>query len=324
MALFFCLLILTLPEAPATVLLRFGGDCLLAASYEADVGSDVNRAFARFPLLREADMAMVNLECPVTQRGAKIHKPYNFRMHRRFLGALTSAGVDIVNIANNHIFDYGRDGLFDTVTALDSAGILHVGAGRDAREAYAPVVRVVNGRKLGFLGYYGGGEAPVAVGSRPGVARREITRIISDIRALRQRDSVTYVVVSLHWGTELAPRPDPGQRDMAHRIIDAGADAVIGHHPHVLQGIELYRNGVIAYSLGNFIFGGNSTSTYDTGLLEIKLGEGAPAYRFLPVRVERWSARALNEEQGRRITSVVQERSKIFRKSIFQTNGAQR
>ena len=303
------------PDKP--LVLRFAGDCLLAGYYEDAVGTNAGLAFEDFDLLKTADVAMVNLECPVTTRGKKIPKPYNFRMNPRFLAALTGAGIDIVNIANNHIYDFGPEGLFDTISYLDSTGIRHVGAGRNRAEAHRPVVLNLNGTKIGFLGFYGGGEAPTASDSRPGVARREIGLIASDISALRLKDSVDYVVVNIHWGTEKETYPDGSQRDLAHRIIDAGADAVIGHHPHVLQGIELYKSGVIAYSLGNFIFGGNGRSTYDTGLFEIRLRGKNKEYSFIPIRIEGWKAVRLTGSECNIVEQRVRRLSSRFARSIF-------
>jgi len=132
------------------------------------------------------------------------------------------------------------------------------------------VIVTIRGKKIGILAYYGGGEAPGAGMASPGVARRDLGQVTADILKLH------YTTGRLHrrqspLGTENARTPDESQRTFAHALIDAGADAVIGHHPHVLQGIERYGNGVIVYSLGNFVFGGNSRSSYDTGLFQIRL-----------------------------------------------------
>jgi poly-gamma-glutamate synthesis protein (capsule biosynthesis protein) len=277
----------------------------------------VSLAFHDFGGLAMADIAMVNLENPVTTRGKRVPKPYNFRMHPRFLRALTDCGIDIVTIANNHVFDYGKEGLFDTISYLDSSGVKHVGAGRDYREAYRPVLFHIRGRTIGFLGYYGGGEAPGAGKNRPGVARRDLPRVRDAILALKNTLHADYIVVNLHWGTEKARFPDNEQSAFARNVIDAGADAVIGHHPHVLQGIERYHDGVIAYSLGNFIFGGNSRSSYATGLFEIRLGPGNPRYAFLPVGVEDWRARMLTGGDSLRGVEEVAKLSSVFPNSIF-------
>ncbi|MEW6511532.1 MAG: CapA family protein [Bacteroidota bacterium] len=300
-----------------TVTLRFGGDVLLGGYYESATAGRPAYAFEGFTALSDADVAMVNFEHPVTRQGKKVPKPYNFRMSPEYLPALTAAGIDIVSLANNHIFDYGKEGLFDTISYLDSIGILHVGAGRDREEAYRPVVLNIRGQKIGFLAYYGGGESPGARRRSAGVARRELPLIRDQIDTLRRRDNVGFIVVNLHWGTEKALSPDASQRAFAHAVIDAGADAVIGHHPHVLQGIERYRNGVIAYSLGNLLFGGNSRDRYDTGILEIRLEPDGPRYRFMPVRIDAWRASLLGGADSARVVQSVRRLSRMFPATIF-------
>lgn len=126
-----------------------------------------------------------------------------------------------------------------------------------------------------------------------------------------------FVVVNLHWGNEKADTPDVWQVQLAHQIVDAGADAVIGHHPHVLQGIEKYKSGVIVYSMGNFVFGGNSRSSYTTGLFEIRLKDHDAEYRFIPVKIENWRAMELTGSAGDSVIQQVQELSRIFPESIF-------
>jgi len=300
----------------APIVLRFGGDCLLAEYYDRAV-DDCNHAFRNFPVLRDADVAMVNLECPITDRGVRQTKPFTFRMRPHCASAIPEAGIDIVNLANNHIYDFGREGLFDTIRYLDSLGIHHTGAGRTAEEAHRGVVRDIRGVRLGFLGYYGGGEAPVARGKNPGVALRDIATISRDIERMRREDSVHYIVVNFHWGVEKAQYPEPSQVSFARAVIDAGADAVIGHHPHVLQGIERYHNGVIVYSLGNFIFGGNSRATYNTVIFEIRLTGFGPEYAVLPVGVDRWQATLLAGFEAESVLDHVRQLSAQFPATIF-------
>ena len=305
------------PDTSSTIVLRFAGDCLLAGHYEVEAGDSADLAFRSSNVLEEADVAMVNLECPITTRGERVEKPYNFRMHPRYLKALLIAGIDIVNLANNHIYDFGDVGLFDTISYLDSVGISHVGAGKNRAEAHQPVVMDLRGTRVAFFGYYGGGEAPKATATKPGVADRNIDEIRIDVRKARNEQGADFVVVNLHWGTELADTPDVGQIYFAHRVIDAGADLIVGHHPHVLQGIERYKSGVIAYSLGNFLFGGNSRRTYDTAVLEARVSGDGVTYAVIPIHVERWSVSTLAGAGAARIIQRVQNLSKIFSRSIF-------
>ncbi|MBI5475052.1 MAG: CapA family protein [Ignavibacteriae bacterium] len=301
----------------STVILRFGGDVLLAARYEEGVGANLTTAFDGFDLFRTDDLSIVNLECPVTTRGTRRVKPFTFRMKPAALSAITSAGIEVVNLANNHIYDYGSIGLFDTIHSLDSARIAHVGAGRNRAEARTPFLKVIKGRRIAVLGYYGPGESPVATNKSSGVAPRQSDVIAEDIRSLRDSRRADYIVIIFHWGTEKATVPDNEQRVLAHQVIDAGADAVIGHHPHVLQGIERYKHGVIVYSLGNLIFGGNSRHTYDTGLFEIRLVGESPKYEFIPVRVKNWNAQMLSGKDGDQLLYRMRKLSTIFPRSIF-------
>ena len=300
----------------SSLVLRFGGDCLLAGHYERAAWDDPGRAFRGFELFHSADVAMVNLECPVTTRGEAVPKPYNFRMHPRFLQPLRDAGVTVLNLANNHMFDYGEVGFFDTIHHIDSAGFARVGAGRNGQEAHRPYIFEKSGTRVGILAYYQGGEAPDATDSSSGVASRRLPLIKRDIRWLKSRDSVDFIVVHFHWGHEKADTPDVDQMWFAHRVIDYGADLIVGDHVHVLQGIERYRKGVVVYSLGNLIFGGNRRHSYDTAVFEVRLTRAGPEYRVIPVGVRRWQARVLDESQGRAVLERIRELSGMFPETI--------
>jgi poly-gamma-glutamate synthesis protein (capsule biosynthesis protein) len=314
--LFLCALLGAVSPAPGqrtepSVVLRFGGDCLLSGYYESAVDSP-DRAFRNFDLFQDDDLSFVNLESCVTTRGEAVAKPYNFRTNPRFIAVLRAAGIDLVNIANNHIYDYGDQGLYDTISSLDSLGLPYVGAGKNEAEAHRPFLATLRGKRFAFLGYYRGGEAPPAQGNRPGVAERSLRLMSRDIRSARRNQHADHVIVSLHWGKEKSETPERWQRRVARALIDAGADAVIGHHPHVLQGIERYRKGIIAYSLGNLIFGGNSRDTYDTAILELRWSGAGPEYTVIPVRVEGFRASALRGPAGDRLVKHVQSLSRIL------------
>jgi poly-gamma-glutamate synthesis protein (capsule biosynthesis protein) len=296
----------------APVTMRFGGDCLLAGFYESAAADSPAIAFAGFDLFRNDDFSLVNLESCITLRGEAVPKPYNFRTHPRFVTMLRQAGIDLVNIANNHVFDYGPDGLFDTIEALDSLGLPHIGAGRSEREAHTPYVATLGGKRFAFFGYYHGTEAPPARSDSPGVAQRSLRLIKRDIHSARKELKADHVIVTLHWGKEKSETPEPWQRRFARAVIDAGAEAVIGHHPHVFQGIERYRGGLIAYSLGNLIFGGNSRDSYDTALLELRWTTGGMAYDVLPVRVTGYRAAPLEGPEGEQVIKHVQSLSRIL------------
>jgi poly-gamma-glutamate capsule biosynthesis protein CapA/YwtB (metallophosphatase superfamily) len=288
------------------IVIRFGGDCIFSENYERMVQTDTLRAFRGFDLFKTADVAMVNLECPVTIRGTKREKPFTFRMKRGFLNPLLDAGIDLVTIANNHIYDYDSTGLFDTIDNLDSAGIRHVGAGRTSTDAHRPVVYEIHGKRLAFLAYYGGGEAPAAGIGTPGVADRSLTTIREDVVHAKEMEKADFVFVNLHWGVEKEQTPEPDQIAFAHRLIEDGVDVIIGHHPHVLQPVEEYKNGVIAYSLGNLIFGGNSRHTYETALLEVRIQGNDMTHFIRPVSVEEWNAKEMAGAEARRVVQMIE------------------
>lgn len=281
-----------------TVVINFAGDVTFANHFEYYVGTRWNYPFEKFPEFAKADLSMVNLENPLTRRGTPAEKQFNFRARPEYVRVLKAGGVDIVNLANNHMYDYSEQGLFDTIDFLDRAGIRHIGAGKDLTHAREPVLLNIKGVRIAFLAYYGlrkhSGSHPATADSA-GTALRNLSYIKQDIRAIR--DSVDVLIVNFHWGIEKEHVPQTEQIHFAHKTIRYGADLIVGHHPHVLQGIEKYRNGLIAYSLGNFIFGGNSRKHEKTAVLQIQIdthSKKITSYKMLPVQVDYWQPRLLS------------------------------
>jgi len=295
-----------------TVRLLFGGDVTLGYRFEQMVGDNIEHAFQYWNHTPKPDLFMVNLENPITTATMKFEKQWNFKMPRKYLSVLQHGGINVVTCANNHIFDYGREGIVETMSALDSAGIMRVGIGKTIAEARTPKIISIKGKKIALLGY--AGWSFPATSKRPGVAPRSVDLVVEDVKKVRP--TVDFVVVNFHWGEELALEPNKQQRYLAYRTIDAGADAIIGHHPHVLQGIELYKGKPIAYSLGNFIFGGNERNTYETALLSIELNNSSTSVSLLPVAVKNYQPSVAEGEMKKRILDTVQQRSQIFPKTI--------
>jgi len=203
--------------------------------------------------LSEADLVFGNLEGPISDRGRDLHHIYSFRADPRAIEGLSYARFGVLSLANNHAYDWDQEALLDTLRRLRAAGIRPVGAGQDDREAREPLLLELNGNRLAFLAYVNvPPEEAMARPDRPGVAWLDPDRVIADIRFARQLADV--LVVAAHWGVEYAAQPQSSQVKLAHRMIDAGADLIVGSHPHVVQPIERYQGRWIAYSLGNFIF----------------------------------------------------------------------
>ncbi|NHW36765.1 CapA family protein [Paenibacillus aceris] len=254
------------------VSLTFVGDVLFASKVEdilKQKGYDYPYTNVK-DYLSKPDFTIANLETPITTRGTVQKKDYVYRSSPLSLPPLKDAGIDLVNLANNHVMDYGPEGLQDTMNALDQEGIKRIGAGKDLDEAYQPVILEKDGVKIAFLGFSRVvPEASWKAGpGHLGVAETYNYKL--PVEAIQKaKESANLVVVVAHWGAERSDHPDKNQTDLAHRYIDAGADLVVGGHPHVLQGFEQYKGKWIAYSLGNFIFTTNDTpKTWETVILE--------------------------------------------------------
>ncbi|GIV00220.1 MAG: hypothetical protein KatS3mg014_1835 [Actinomycetota bacterium] len=238
-------------------------------------------------LFREDDLTVINLECPPTTVVAPAAKAYVFRCDPAALPAARRAGVEVANLANNHAFDQGSEGLLDAVSNLRAAGIVAIGAGRSERGADAPRYVDVGGWRIGLVGVGEviSSEAQVAVGDRPGTAvGHDFPRAL---RAIRQAArSADLVVVVIHWGVELDTEPRAYQVAEAHRMIRAGADAIFGHHAHRLQPMEVYRGRPIFYGLGNFVWPRLSVAGSITGVAEVVVRpDGTIRGRLLPARI---------------------------------------
>jgi poly-gamma-glutamate synthesis protein (capsule biosynthesis protein) len=227
-------------------------------------------------ILSAADIALVNLECAIADGGAPLAKSYTFRAPPQAIAALTAAGVDVAQQANNHALDYGPDALLETLAALAGAGIASPGGGADDTAAYAPVFVEREGLRIAFLafaaqetglepGYWGAGHG------QPGIAVLDTDRMQSAIAAAAAESD--HVVLMVHFGVEGSFSPTDFQRYVARAAIDAGATLVIGTHPHVVQEVEEYGGGLIAYSLGNFVFDGfeGYPGGLDTAILRVEL-----------------------------------------------------
>jgi poly-gamma-glutamate capsule biosynthesis protein CapA/YwtB (metallophosphatase superfamily) len=264
--------------------------------------------------LRNADIAFGNLECAVSRRGEPFDKLYNFRATPRALrGLARHSGIDVLNLANNHVGDYGPVALLDTVRGVERLGIEAVGAGRNLRRALTPQVVERLGLRVAFVGF--SEILPVefaAAKGRPGTAWATPEAITAAVHRARRRADI--VVATFHWGIEKAPAETGQQQALAAAAAAAGAQLVIGAHPHVLQPLRRQGSALVAYSLGNFVFGAVSDDTTATGILETDLtSEGVAAARWRPGHIaggrpllERSRARRLPVGDPARMAAGVQ------------------
>ena len=346
------------------VTMNFVGDIMLARAYDLPGGIiDTLGAGGIFeptkPWLGDAaDITVANLESPLTNRGTRHPtKPIVFRGRPTNVSGLVSAGIDVVSLANNHVIDYGLEGLEQMDSTLDANGIQHSGAGADEYEARLPLFRLKSGLNVAFLamcdrnGQYDNLQPYLDAGfDKPGFAMLDTFHLREAIAAVREAADV--VVVELHTGEEYepapaicdlrfpivdlraadqdkggdefynprAPFPAPGDTEERHRAIAYGADAVICHHPHMLQGFEVYEGKLIAHSLGDFVFDLNYPETYPTVILDSKLDErGFYEYTVVPVFIDDYIPVRARGGLGRHILDDLAQRSRALG-TYFVTN----
>ncbi|NOU94369.1 CapA family protein [Paenibacillus sp. LMG 31456] len=204
----------------------------------------------------KADFAFMNLETAITDRTDKFPgQLFYIKSDANTLDGIKVAGFDLVSIANNHVLDYKVEGLMDTMKALDEKGIPYVGAGVDAHAAYSSKEVIIKGKKFRFLAFsrFLPSEEWYARENRPGMASGyQLDKVISTIT--EQKEDADYLIVYLHWGVEKTNTPAKYQKEYVKQMVEAGADSIVGSHPHWLQGFEYYNEKPVAYSLGNFLF----------------------------------------------------------------------
>jgi poly-gamma-glutamate synthesis protein (capsule biosynthesis protein) len=238
-----------------TATLAFVGDIMLdeLPGEAIAAGRDPFEAFAA--ILARADYVIGNLECVIATGGEKVDKPFNFRAHPRCIPVL-KRHFDAVSLANNHSGDYGKDALVECFQLLKDGEVPYFGAGNNVKEAHQPLLIEPGGLRIAVLGYNEFNPRSFTAGpDAPGCAWSEDDLVVADIKAARKEHKADLVIPFMHWGREYREATDR-QRQFARTMIDAGADVVVGAHPHVTQGAEEHGGKPIVYSLGHFCFNG--------------------------------------------------------------------
>ena len=285
---------------PITIV--FGGDVDFdRTTREAIAAGGVDAPWVGIaPTLRSADLAFLNLECAVSTRGTAEDKTYTFRGDPSALRGARNAGVDVFSLANNHVLDYGVDAFYDTIRHVNAAGIKTTGAGRTLREAQAPAVFTVGGRRVAFLGISAIVPEPKwkATATRPGFAYDDDAQITAQVRAARRVADI--VIPYFHWGIEYTYQPSAAQQRAARAAIRAGATMVIGGHTHVLQPVETYQGRLVAWSMSNLVFQSRPASVH-TQLLKVTIEpDGSVTWETEPYLITRGVPRPETSRTPRR------------------------
>jgi len=265
------------------------GDVMLSRG----VGNRIAQFGPEFPfaptahLLQSCDVAFANLESPISMLGKPMErKEVLFRAAPKSVLGLMYAGIDVVSLGNNHALDYGEDALFETMDILAKNRISYTGVGMNGKAAHRPANIAIKNTKISFLAYSANFYLTVeAAEGKAGVAVIRKEQLKADIKKAKEWADI--VVVSFHWGWEYSNHPTDRDKEIAHLVIDAGADLVIGHHPHVIQGVETYNGGLICYSLGNFIFDQDNEITHRGLILRCAFSKGGiKEAELLPIQID--------------------------------------
>lgn len=300
-------------EEPITLV--FAGDILLDGFVGDQIAArGVNYPFEKVaPVMKKADLAFANLETPVSIRGKAENKTFAFRSKPETLKGLVYAGIDGVTLANNHILDYGQQAMLDTLIHLDRNGIGYTGAGKNVQEAFKPYVKTVKGRKIAVIGASRvlSGTSWHAGADKPGAASAYSEEpLLGTIKKSAKENDFT--VVYMHWNQEFKDYPEAYARSLAKKMIDSGADLIVGAHSHCLMGVEFYQNKPIYYSLGNFVFNRSTRGgdkTLDSMLLHVTLQGQTVSTSVTPVKILRGQPNYMDEKYNKQTIALLNKLS---------------
>ncbi|MEA5453001.1 CapA family protein [Leptolyngbya sp. CCNP1308] len=330
------------PAASDDVTLLFGGDISLE-----DIAPESLTApggfFADVAEYDQADLALVNLATPLATAATNLQEGLRHQTRTDAVNLLVNSGVDIVNLTHSSLMDYGAEGLNETLTTLDSKGLYRIGAGRNALEARRPEVLDVKGKRIAYLSYAMGGnnaahdtdvlreragasdkaiakevetfKTATAFKDRAGFNAQNMPEIVADIQALR--DEVDWIVVNFRWVDHLSEQPNFMQTNLARLAIDQGADVVVGYHPTVIQGGEIYKGRPIAYSLGDFVFRPDEpVENQDSAVLKVSLKDDQMRVELVPVRVQDSHPKTLAGNDSQHVLQRIEQASSQFDKPL--------
>ncbi|MDR1412846.1 MAG: CapA family protein [Actinomycetes bacterium] len=301
-----------LPPAPRPDLtITAVGDLTFSRSGGASFGTPKKLLSNVKATLKKADITYGNLETPLSARGKAADKTFTFRGPKSAAAAMASAGFDIVSVSNNHSLDYGRSAFADTRSALKKAKVAAVGGGKNKKEAWKPVVIKRKKATVAFLAFSEITPANFAATStKSGCSyTQDFAAVKKAVKAAAKK--YDYLIVGMHWGIESQYAPTAHQVKEGRALIKAGAAAVLGSHPHVLQGVEFYKKGLIAYSMGNFVFSPGSAKGRDSAILTLKLTDkGVTEVSAKPVKIEGFTPKVKSGTAGKRILNILKKGSK--------------
>jgi len=297
------------------VVIGFTGDVMLGRLVNKKI-SATNYVYPwgdMLETLKQHEVNIINLETTLTQHVKKIPKVFNFRADPDKIESLTEASIDLVCLANNHIRDFGDEGLIETIEVLDKAKIKHVGAGLTLQDARRPVVIEKNGIKIGVIGWTDNESGWKAGENKPGSNYIEVGDIASIKECIKEvREKVDILIVTMHWGPNNRPRPTQDFQAFAHDMIDAGIDILHGHSAHIFQGVEVYKGKLIMYDTGDFVddyMVGPIKRNDQSFLFSVEVSkQGVQGLKLTPVLI---SNMQVNKAQGNDLKQTIERMKKL-------------
>ncbi|CAG9613610.1 hypothetical protein BACCIP111899_02829 [Bacillus rhizoplanae] len=299
------------PKEDPEITLTFSGDTMFDWQLRPVIqskGADYPFQHVK-PEIEKADYSFVNLESAFTTREKKYPgQLFWIKSDPSTLQAIKNTGYDIVNIGNNHTLDYFQDGLLDTIFHVEKIGLPYIGAGKNASDAYTAREVTIKGKKFKFISFvrFMPDSAWVATNDKPGVANGYDLNLVTKTIKEQKKDA-DYMIVYMHWGVEKTNRPADYQKEYVQKMIEAGANAIVGSHPHWLQGFEYYNKVPVAYSLGNFLFPDYVTGhSAETGVLTIKFKGKDVQMSFNPYMIRNNQVTPLQDTEKQNMLQYLQ------------------
>lgn len=303
------------PQSPVNVVIT--GDVMLGRGVGSAVSSNPNIFGDLKPIFSLSDLVIINLESPFTNSNRNFKKTVPLKANPAYAHILKDNNIDAVALANNHIMDYGSQGLNDTLATLDKYNITHIGAGGNLQEALEPAYFNINGQRIAIINFmdlntfqgFGKSELPPATNNSPGFAPAEWKIVKNSIDTANSHADV--VIVFFHYGNEYSLAPNKYQTALSKKCIDEGADIVVGSHPHVPQGIESYKGKLIFYSLGNCVFDQSNPITKDSMVVQLQILNGNADVTVIPIHISNSSPKIMTNQRADKFLNRINSESNV-------------
>jgi len=297
--------------------MTIAGDVMLGRGVGSAINSNHNIFGDLKPIFKQSDLVVVNLESPFTYSSKNFKKTIPLKANPAYMHILKDNNVDVVTLGNNHIMDYGPQGLTDTLTTLDKYNIAHVGAGENLQDALQPTYFNINGKRVAVINFmdlttfrgFGKFELPPSTDNSPGFAPAEWKLVKNSINTTKSQADI--VIVFFHYGNEYSMTPNKYQTTLSRKCIDEGADIVVGSHPHVPPGIESYKGKLIFYSLGNCVFDQSNPITKDSMVLQLQIVNGNVDVTVIPIHISNSSPKIMGNQHADKFLNRIKSESNV-------------